>query len=123
MSSNDDSQGWPFSDEAAARDAGIIPPDSPTIPSDGSSADGDSSAAPPEDFIAAFSGMVDADAFGASQHPEDVRTRDGGLEDRKPSPRADHPMDMDDVPSQPDTAQAADHPDETGYQNDADPPR
>lgn len=123
MSSNNESQGWPFSDEAAARDAGLIPPDLFSDPSPRPSTDGDVPAAPPEDFVAAISDTVDADAFNESQDPEDASTRNGETEDHVVSPSADHPIDMDDVPSQSATTRASDDPGESGYQNDTDPPR
>ncbi|MHA7241475.1 hypothetical protein [Arthrobacter sp. TMS1-12-1] len=115
MSNQDDSQGWPFSDEAAARDAGIIPPD-PSTP-------GDLGAEPPEEFVAAITDTVDADAFNGSEKPDHGSSEDAESRDQTVTPDADHPVNSDDYPSQPEAARASEHPDRTGYQNDADPPR
>lgn len=130
MASKQDNQGWPFSDEAAARDAGIIPPESTS--DQGSGADPD--LVPPEDFVSSITTTIDRDAVdeeaigregtdtvgadteGTAQtrsEPTDPVTR----------PDVDHPINSGDYPSQPDAARASDESDQTGYQDDADPPR
>lgn len=115
MSNQHDFQGWLFSDEAAARNAGIIPPD-PSTP-------GDRPAGPPEEFVAAISDTVDADAFNSSGKPDHASSEGADMQDRFLTPDVDHPVDSDDYPAQPEAARASDHPDSAGYQNDADPPR
>lgn len=125
MASKQDPQDWPFSDEAAARDAGIIPPDVTSDQEPGV----DPIATPPEDFVSAITTTVDHDAATQDAAHEEVAGQDAGdsteiqPSDPAPRPHAAHPIDGGDYPSQPHTARASDEPDRTGYQNDADPPR
>lgn len=125
MASKQDSQGWPFSDEAAARDAGIIPPD-PTADQEPGV---DPIATPPEDFVSAITTTVDQDAATQDAADGDATDQDAAdsteIQPSDPAtrPDADHPVNSGDYPSQPHTARASDEPDRTGYQNDADPPR
>lgn len=120
MASKQDNQGRPFSEETAARDAGIIPPDPTSDQGPGM----DSDVTPPEEFVSAITTTIDGDAAD-----EDAADAVGA--DRTKSepigpvtrPDVDHPVQGGDYPSQPEAARASDDPDRTGYQNDADTPR
>lgn len=120
MASKQDNQGWPFSDEAAARDAGIIPPD----PTSDQGLGVNPGVAPPEEFVSAITTTIDRDA-GDEEAIDTEGADETKIRSTEPvtRPDVDHPIRSGDYPSQPDAARASDDPDEMGYQNDADPPR
>ncbi|TKV26144.1 hypothetical protein FDK12_14400 [Arthrobacter sp. NamB2] len=132
----DGSAGWAFSDEEAARDAGLIPPD-PSTHAAAAGFDTDeivtgSSDEPADDPDAPSKRGYGGPGSDAGQGDRSTG-RDGeeqiGAERRDEDPEAvveesgDQAVDMDQYPAQPDIGRASDGADTTGYQNDADPPR
>ncbi|MEG9250034.1 hypothetical protein V6S67_18245 [Arthrobacter sp. Soc17.1.1.1] len=140
VTGGDGSADWAFSDEEAARDAGLIPPD-PSTHAAAAGSDTDeivtgSSDEPADDPDAPSGGGYDApDDPEGQDASQDARStdKDGeeqvGADRRDEDPEAvvvesgDQAVDMNQYPAQPDTGRASDGADRTGYQNDADPPR
>lgn len=130
------SAGWAFSDEEAARDAGLIPPD-PSTHAAASGSDADeivtrSSDEPADDPDAPANRGYGGPGSNARQ---DHRSKDtNGEEDVEADRRDENPgaaveesgdqtVDLNQYPAQPGVGRASDGADSTGYQNDADPPR
>ena len=110
---------WPFSDEAAARDAGLIPPDPSThaaLPdADSEELVTSSSDEPTDDDGAPTSG-------GYGRRIDDGHGDTGDTGDAT-DPQAEHNVDLDAYPSQPEEARASDGTDRPRDQNNAGPRR
>ena len=110
----DNPPGWAFSDEAAARDAGLIPPD-PFAPAE-----------VPENTegpaVSASAGASEDDNATHRIPPDDAGSRGQDREDAMAQPESDQPIGLAEYPAQPGQPREPDVPEEPGFPNDSYPP-